>query len=175
MALALASAVGCTACGETPPRTISTSGGGAYEASLDTFHDGFVVAWHDTREGNSEIYLRMVDHRGASDGPERRLTNDPQSSFEPDVAVLGDDIAVAWYEVNEARSLAKLGVWASDGTSKWVQTVSAAGGNGRNPAGREQPAPEIEQVAVGIIARQQLRIRQRYTGEPPGLPGGSLR
>ncbi len=150
MAFALASAVGCAACGETktPHRTISTSGSGAYEASLDTFHDGFVVAWHDTRDGNSEIYLRMVDHRGASDGPERRLTNAPQPSFEPDVAVVGDDIAVAWYEVNEARSLAKLGVWASDGTSKWVQTVSAAGGNGRNPVlltnGRELYCAWIE-------------------------------
>ena len=37
------------------------------------------------------------------------------------------------YEVTDAGSLAKLGVWTTDGTSKWTQTVSAAGGNGRNP------------------------------------------
>ena len=121
------------ACGESPHQRISTSGGGAYEASLDSFHDGFVVAWHDTRAGNPEIYFWVVDGRGTLDGPERRLTNDPHRSFEPDVETVGDDIAVAWYEVTEAGSLAKLGVWASGETSKWVQTVSAAGGNGRNP------------------------------------------
>ena len=121
------------ACDETPQRSISTSDGAAYEASLDAFRDGFVVAWHDTRDGNPEIYIRVVDGQGAPVGPERRLTNDPQRSFEPDVEVVGDDIAVAWYEVTEAGSLAKLGVWVSDGTPRWVQTVSAAGGNGRNP------------------------------------------
>ena len=97
------------ACGESPHQRISTSGGGAYEASLDSFHDGFVVAWHDTRAGNPEIYFWVVDGRGTLDGPERRLTNDPHRSFEPDVETVGDDIAVAWHEVTEAGSLAKLG------------------------------------------------------------------
>ena len=133
VALVLACAVGLAACGESPQQPISTSGSGAYEASLDSFHDGFVVAWHDTRDGNPEIYVRVVDGRGTPEGPERRLTDDPHRSFEPDVRMVGDDIAVAWYEVTEAGSLAKLGVWESGGTPKWVQTVSAAGGNGRNP------------------------------------------
>jgi len=121
------------ACDEMPQRSISTSGGVAYEASLDAFRDGFVVAWHDMRDGNPEIYIRVVGDQGVPVGPERRLTDDPQRSFEPDVEVVGNDIALAWYEVTEAGSLAKLGVWVSDGTPRWVQTVSATGGNGRNP------------------------------------------
>ncbi len=133
VAFVLAGAVGFAACGESPQRSISTSGGEAYEASLAAFSDGFVVAWHDTRDGNPEIYIRVADGQGTPDGPERRLTDDPQRSFEPDVEMVGDDVAVAWYEVTDAGSLAKLGVWTTDGTSKWTQTVSAAGGNGRNP------------------------------------------
>ena len=132
-AVAVASALGVAACGGSPFNSISARDGGAYEASLAPYHDGFVVAWHDTREGGAEIYIRFVDDRGAPDGPERRLTDDPQRSFEPDVEVIGDDIAVAWYEVTSAGSLAKLGVWTADGTPKWVRTISAGGGNARNP------------------------------------------
>lgn len=131
--VAVASALGVAASGGSSLNSISARDGAAYEASLAPFRDGFVVAWHDTREGNPEIYIRFVNEQGAPDGPERRLTDDPQRSFEPDVEVIGDDIAVAWYEVTDTGSLAKLGVWAADGTSKWVRTVSAGTGNARNP------------------------------------------
>lgn len=133
VASAVAGVLGATACGGSSLTSISAPNSGAYEASLAPFESGFVVAWHDTRDGNPEIYVRRVDGRGRPRGPERRLTEGHQRSFEPDVEVVGDDIAVAWYEVSRAGSAAKLGVWTSEGAPKWARTVSAGGVSARNP------------------------------------------
>ena len=46
------------------PQQISDSGFGAYEASVSTWPDGLVVAWYDTRDGNAEVYVRLLDAAG---------------------------------------------------------------------------------------------------------------
>ena len=116
--------------------------------------DGFVVAWHDTRDGTPKIYIRTMDAEGSPLGPEQRLTDGPHRSYEPDVEVVGDDIAVAWYEETETGSLAKLGVWTQAGEVRWVQTISAGGGNGRYPVletnGRELFCAWIEDDSRGL-------------------------
>src|SRR5690606_17052963 len=67
--LALALAAGCAASG---PRQVSDSGAGAFEAALAATEDGFVVAWYDVRDGNAEIYARLLDPDGRPLEPERR-------------------------------------------------------------------------------------------------------
>ena len=80
------------------PRQISDSGFGAYEVSLATRADGFVVAWYDTRDGNAEVYVRYLDDAGRPVGSDRRLTSTGDQSYEPEIAALADGIAIAWYE-----------------------------------------------------------------------------
>lgn len=114
-----------------PPLVISRSSAGAFEAALRGRDGGFVAAWYDTRDGNAEIYMRLLDEHGVPAGPERRLTNGPEQSYEASLATLDDGVAVAWYDKSDDGTLvAKLGVWGFDGTNRWVRTLATPG---RNP------------------------------------------
>ena len=114
-----------------PPIQVSQSGAGAYEAALAPDADGFAVAWYDTRDGNAEIYLRLLDSTGHPSGPERRLTETPDASYEASIQRLGDSFIIAWYEqTTEGRQTAMLGAWTRDGSRKWTQAIAPGS---RNP------------------------------------------
>jgi hypothetical protein len=146
----------CT--GAPPPRQISNSRQGAYEAALAATTNGAVAAWHDTRDGNGEIYLRLLDAEGSAAGPELRLTNDEEQSYEPSIAAIGDAVAVTWYDKAADGTLtARLGVWNPDGSPQWTTTLAR---DGRNPVVRtdkrtitvawiQQPADGVEAVWLG--------------------------
>ena len=120
--------------GPVLPRQISESGSGAYEASLAALDDGYVVAWHDYRDGNAEVYVRRLDLTGRPMGGEQRLTRSPALSFEADVEVIGGDIVVAWYDRPAEGPLeAKVGRWTVDGHQLWERVLSSPDRNGRNP------------------------------------------
>ena len=140
-AAALGLVIALAACGPAPiersstPRQISVSGEGAYEAALVSRYlrgDGFVAAWHDTRDGNAEIYMRLLADNGAPAGPERRLTNGREESYEPSIDLVSpNEVAVAWYEKAPDGTLtAKLGVWTADGVNRWMTTLASPA---RNP------------------------------------------
>jgi len=121
-----------TSCRQAPtPIQVSHSKAGAYETALATDEDGFAVAWYDTRDGNAEIYLRLLDASGRPSGPERRLTETPDASYEASLERLGDVFAIAWYEqTSDGRQTAMLGAWDRAGNRKWVQTIAPSS---RNP------------------------------------------
>jgi len=121
-----------TACSQVPtPIQVSHSASGAYEAALAGDQNGFAVAWYDTRDGNAEIYMRLLDESGHPSGPERRLTETPDASYEASLERLGDVFAVAWYEqTSDGRQTAMLGEWDRDGNRKWLQTIAPSS---RNP------------------------------------------
>lgn len=112
---------------------VTASGQGAYEPSLAVLEDGFLVGWHDTRDGNPEIYARALSADGVPRSPEWRLTTSVARSYEPDVAVAGGGFAVAWYDVTNSESRVRLGMWEDNGQARWERTLSAVGGNARNP------------------------------------------
>lgn len=87
------------ACNESL-RQVSESGFGAFEADIEVLGDGerAVVAWYDTRNELADIYLRELDSGLRATGPEIRLTRSQATAYEPDVAVNGQHIAIAWYE-----------------------------------------------------------------------------
>ena len=122
---ALATLPGC----DSRPRSISESDLGAYEASASAWPDGLVVAWYDTRDGNPEIYVRLLDAAGQPAGAERRLTRTATESYEADVAATADGFAVAWYEKSPVGPPhAQLAWWRRDGGE---------------PAWRHELAPEL--------------------------------
>ena len=120
------------------PAQISYSGNGAYEVGMAPLGDGFVVAWFDRRDGNAEIYMRLLDAKGRPAGPERRLTNSPDDSYEASIDRLGDGFVVGWYDESEqGQQIAKLGLWSRDGTNRWVRTFDSGT---RNPVVRTAAA-----------------------------------
>ncbi len=113
-----------TACTAAQPGQVSHSTKGAFETTLTPFRDGFAVAWYDTRDGNGEIYMRLLDANGQPSGPERRLTNGAVNSYEASIDAVGDVLAVAWYDQSDqGQQTAKLGVWTGEGTKRWEQTL----------------------------------------------------
>jgi hypothetical protein len=136
----LAACVCAAAC--SPRLTqISNSGQGAYDTALTPFGDGFAMAWYDMRDGNGEIYMRLLDAKGWPAGPERRLTNSPDDSYEASIDRLGDGIVVGWYDQSEqGQQTARLGLWSRDGANRWVHTFDS---DTRNPV--------VRTVASGIF------------------------
>ncbi len=123
-------AAGCSRV-DPPPLVISQSSAGAYEAALRARDGGFVAAWYDTRDGNAEIYRRLLDESGRPAGPERRLTNNPEDSYEPSLAVTGDAVVMAWYEKDaDGLLVARVGAWSFDGSRQWERTLAS---KARNP------------------------------------------
>jgi hypothetical protein len=123
-------AFGCSR-GDPSALVITQSSAGAYGVSLGLRDGGFVAAWYDTRDGNAEIYMRLLDEQGAPAGPEQRLTNGPEESYEPRIATLDDAVALAWYDKSANGTLvAKLGLWDFNGRNRWVRTLAI---QGRNP------------------------------------------
>lgn len=120
------------ACHRGPmPIRVSQSGAGAYESALVADEAGFAVAWYDTRDGNPEIYLRLLDDQGRPSGPERRLTETADASYEASLERLGDGFAVAWYDqASDGGHTAMLSLWKRDGTRRWVTSIAPAS---RNP------------------------------------------
>jgi hypothetical protein len=123
----------CAACGPSGGTQISQSGKGAFDASVIPTGDGFAVAWHDTRDGNQEIYLRLLNAMGEPVGQEHRLTSSPERSDDADIQPARDNFAVAWSEEADGRRQARLGVWSPDGKPLWSNTLSSAESDGRNP------------------------------------------
>jgi hypothetical protein len=130
LALAMLALPAWIGCGDRV-RYVSESGSGAFEASLAARGDGFAVAWYDQRDGNPELYMRLLARDGRPAGPERRLTRDPEASYEPDVVPVGEAaFAVAWYDKDGNGALRpRLGLWTQDGQRRWTAVVAPRGRN----------------------------------------------
>src|SRR5882672_5891455 len=129
---AAAAFAGC----EAPPRQVSDSGYGAYEVSMATrpAGAGLELAWYDTRDGNAEIYTRLLDASTQAEGADRRLTQTSAQSFEPDVATTEDGYVVAWYEKTAEGALrAQLGAWTFEGGQRWTQPLGSSARDTRTP------------------------------------------
>jgi hypothetical protein len=127
--------VGSCSHGQDPrPIQVSDSPAGAFEAALAPMGDHLAVAWYDTRDGNGEIYVRLLDRNGRPAGPERRLTVDAEESYEPSLDPLGHGLVVAWYDKKPDGTLtARLGAWSLDGSPRWALVL---GSPARNPVVR---------------------------------------
>ena len=131
---------------------VSRRGQGAFEPSVAVSADyqRVLVAWHDNRHGNDDIYLRMYDKQLQPLSDELRLTDNnrhPHSlrSYEAHVINFDNSIAVAWYDRvdNSGGSnqlTVRVGVWdIQAGTSplqvqqRWIRDISTEGVNGRVP------------------------------------------
>ena len=56
------------------------------------------VVWHDSRDGNPEIYYKRSTDGGTSWQADTRLTNNGFDSYDACVAVLGSAVHVVWYD-----------------------------------------------------------------------------
>ncbi len=59
------------------------------------------VAWDDYRDGNAEIYFRIVGPAGSLVTPETRLTFNSSYSYRPKVAWNGSEYGITWYDYRD--------------------------------------------------------------------------
>ena len=88
-----------------------------------------MTAWYDTRDGHPEIYIRVLDDRGRPAGVEHRVTHGTDFAYEPDIAALRDNVAIAWYERSASEPTAyraRLAAVTREGRVLWERTLSAA-------------------------------------------------
>lgn len=132
--LCVLAAAALAACADSRPRRVSESGYGAFEVSLAVQPHRIAVAWYDTRDGNAEIYLRLLNRRGDPQGDEHRLTHDPEDSYEVDIDAIGDGFAVAWYDKDAESVLrAKLAFWHPEQGFRWRVDLAPRARSSRNP------------------------------------------
>lgn len=87
-----------------PGWTIS-SAGDANNPSLLWTGSELAIGWHDTRDGDQEIFFRIFALDGTPLGPELQLTNDAGRSRDAHVAWNGSVFAVAYRVENEAPGI----------------------------------------------------------------------
>jgi len=148
---------------------VSNGKHGAYEASMAALRDGFAVAWYDDRDGNPEIYMRLLDVAGRPRSREYRLTNDPELSYEADIAATASgDLAIGWYErLLNGDLRARLGIFTQSGEARWTKIISTPNRNGRNVVVR---ALENELFAAWIEDDEVFGQWWSLDGQPVTAP-----
>jgi hypothetical protein len=122
-------------CGANETVPVTAFDAVAFEPSVAVFHDGFAVAWYDTRHGHGELYQQALDENGEPIGTEVRLTTGTRDAYEADIHAIegtaaGSAFVVGWYEKGADNSLVpRLGVWSRNGTARWITTLSTRGRN----------------------------------------------
>jgi hypothetical protein len=88
-----------------PDVRISSPNGPAARPSVALAHRKLHVVWFDGRHGQSEVYYRRSGDRGATWGPEVRLTDAPGDSLHPTVAAgHGAAVHVLWFDQRDGNS-----------------------------------------------------------------------
>jgi hypothetical protein len=62
------------------------------------------VVWQESRDGNLEIYYKRSADEGINWGPDTRLSNNPDSSYDPVIAVSGLIVNVVWVDTRNGNT-----------------------------------------------------------------------
>ena len=83
--------------------------------SLSWSGSEFGVSWHDSRDGNNEIYFSRVSAAGVKVGSDLRVTNDAHTSYNGPLSWTGSEFGMSWNDIRD-------GIWEI-----YFARVSAAG------------------------------------------------
>lgn len=114
----------------------------SYTPSIAVAGDNVHVAWHDSRDGNEEIYYIRSTDGGTSWGADTRLSFGAESSCFAAIAVYGNYIHIAWqdyrhgnWEIYYDRSTDGGTTWGGDtrltnnGAHSFAPSIAVAGTN----------------------------------------------
>ena len=84
--------------------------------------DTIDIVWYDNRDGNYEIYSNRSSDAGVTWGSDTRLTNEPSGSYNPAIAVSGQDIHVVWEDERD-QDIEVYHKRSTDGGATWEPDV----------------------------------------------------
>ncbi|MEI8006470.1 MAG: exo-alpha-sialidase [Bacteroidota bacterium] len=119
----------------------------SYSASVAATGDMVHVVWVDYRDGaTGEIYYKQSSDGGVSWGQDIRLTNDPDTSRRPCVAVSDSVVHVTWYDTRYGN--AKIYYKRSaDGGITWGEDTKLT----NDPDGSRMPSIAVSGSAVHLV------------------------
>jgi hypothetical protein len=130
---------------------IEVSSGGPASAPVVAWTGSeWAVAWHDARDGNTEIYFARLDEAGALVGPPLRVTTDPADSLAPALVWTGQAHALAWEDTRSGKSSAYLAFLDGVGTKTFGDAL-VWGGTGAPHA----PAMGWSNAAMSLVLTWQ--------------------
>jgi hypothetical protein len=83
---------------------ITYANANAFLVSVATTGSYVHLAWQDERDGNDEVYYKRSADGGATWDNDVRLSNDPDYSGLPSVAVSGSAVHIAWEETRDGNA-----------------------------------------------------------------------
>ncbi len=126
--------------GDVVDITALTPGAPAAHPSLAAEGDRLYVVWMDERDGHTEVYARRSTDGGTSFTPEERLTDLPDTSWVPSIAVSGQRVSLAWVDTRNGheeeffkRSTDGGATWGpdtpitDDRVNSWAPSIAADG------------------------------------------------
>jgi hypothetical protein len=94
--------------------------GNSYTPSIAVSGNIVHVAWHDSRDGNEEIYYKRSTDGGTTWGTDTRLTNAARNSALVSISVSGNNVHVAWQDERVAGNWEIYYNHSTDGGNTWV-------------------------------------------------------
>ncbi len=100
-----------------------TNSAGSSENPTITVEGSVVhVVWHDSRDGNNEIYYKRSGDGGVSWGTDVRLTNATNQSRWPSISTTGSDVHIAWFDERDGNQEIYY-IRSTDGGLSWGTDV----------------------------------------------------
>lgn len=127
----------------------------AHELSLGVSTRGAVAAWHGGPGEGSSIYVQALNASGIEEGRPIAVSEGVDLAYEPDLILVGDRPAVAWYQKQPDTGV--LSAWLAgldpEGHRQWIMPLLADGQASRNPVVRLVG----DELVVAWIAQPVLR------------------
>jgi hypothetical protein len=82
---------------------LTNSSGFSFDPSVSASGSDVHAVWLDERDGNYEIYYKRSTNGGLNWGGDTRLTNNPDSSWQPFISVCGSNVHVIWIDTRDGN------------------------------------------------------------------------
>jgi peroxiredoxin len=88
----------------TSPKSLSNNAGNSANPNVAISGNNVYVAWEDNSAGGTEIIVTRSANNGANFGPPRNISNSPGESFNPRIAISGNNVYIVWVDYSLGNS-----------------------------------------------------------------------
>jgi hypothetical protein len=156
-------------------------GGGADDAKAAKTadaSDGWIVAWVDTRDGNSEVYVAKVDRSLKKVVPDRRITTAPGDAADVQIVVRGKETWLVWSDARQSADEGTGDIYLARLDTRTLQKLGeetrlfASAGHSRSPV--VAPSPQgllVAWIEEALGAAAPASAGGKQTGDSADASG----
>jgi hypothetical protein len=142
----------------------------SYPPSISASGSNVHVVWHDTRDGNTEIYYKRSTNGGLNWGADTRLTNNSAVSGFPSVKSFGSAVHVVWYDSRDGNTEIYYKRSTNDGVNWGADTRLT-----NNSDASAYPSVSLSLSTVHVVwqdfrnGNYEIYYKRNPTGNPVGI------